>query len=319
MPRKRTKDHHLPPRVYRTRAGTYQYHPRSGGSIRLGGKNATLCEIESEYRRLTELENPGSIKFLIDTYKKTEPWRRLSPVTQADYQQSERKIIAVFGRANMSMVTPAHIRQYMDKRGQTSKHRANRELAYLSNICAAAYERGLLLSNPCKGVKKYHEPPRNHYVADDAYQAMIDISPLMLQVAMEISYCTGLRQTDVLNLKWEQIKEGIEVTLSKTRVEMIKELSPRLQAALAAAKKLPGLWSSWVIHNQQGQRYTRSGFNSTWSRYNKKLPEPQRFQYRDIRKKAITDWDGETKLFSGHKTDQMAARYKIKPIKSPSH
>ena len=173
--------------------------------------------------------------------------------------------------------------------------------------------------NPCKDIKRFKELPRDYYVPDDHYQAMLESSPLVLQVAMEISYCTGLRVTDVLEMKWEQIKEGIDIELSKTGVKMTKELSPRLKAALAAAKQLPGLWSSYVVHNQKGQKYTRSGFNSTWKRYRAKLPEGHGFQFRDIRKKSITDWQGETKTVSGHKTDQMTARYKIKPIKSPSH
>ncbi|MBL4680847.1 MAG: hypothetical protein JKY88_09010 [Pseudomonadales bacterium] len=319
MPRKRQTDHHLPPRVYRTKSGAYQYHPRSGGSIRLGGAKSSVGDIEREYKRLTERENPSSLFFLIYIYKDTEAWERLSPVTQHDYEQSEKVLIKVFGNANMTAISQPHVRQFMDARGKQSRTRANRELAYLSNICAAAFERGLLLSNPCKAVKKFYEPPRNHYVEDAHYQAMLDISPIMIQVAMEIGYCTGLRQTDVLNMAWSQVRDGLEIKLSKTGVDMIKELSPRLQAALNAARKLPGLASMYVLHNQQGQRYTRTGFNSTWRRYNQKLPESMRFQYRDIRKKAITDWEGETKIFSGHKTDQMAARYKLNPIKSPSH
>ena len=319
MSRKRTKNHHLPKRVYRTKSGSYQYHPKSGGSITLGGPKATMTDIEREYKRITEKDNPHSIHFLIDIYKKTEAWGRLSPVTKNDYEQSEKILLKVFGQSNMTAITQPHVRQYMDKRGEQSRTRANRELAYLSNVCAAAFERGMMLSNPCKGIKKFHEPPRNYYVPDSDYQTMLDIAPLSIQVAMEIGYCTGLRVTDVLELKWEQVKDGIEIRLSKTGVNMIKELTPRLRSALAAAKQLPGLWSSFVIHNMQGQKYTRSGFNSTWRRYSLKLPEEQRFQFRDIRKKSITDWEGETKVFSGHKTDQMAARYKVKPIKSPSH
>ncbi len=319
MPRKRTKDDHLPNRVYRTKSGSYQYHPRGGGSIKLGGKKATMTDIETAYKRITQRENPNSLHYLIDIYKKTESWDRLSPVTQADYEQSEKILVKVFGAANMTSITQPHVRQFMDKRGQQSRTRANRELAYLSNICAAAFERGLMPANPCKGIKKFHEAARDYYVPDAHYQAMLESSPLVLQVAMEISYCTGLRVTDVLEMKWEQIKEGIDVELSKTGVKMTKELSPRLNAALTAAKQLPGLWSSYVVHNQKGQKYTRSGFNSTWKRYRAKLPEGQGFQFRDIRKKSISDWQGETKAFSGHKTDQMAARYKIKPIKSPSH
>lgn len=317
MARARRKDHHLPPRVYRNKAGSYMYHPPGGGSMKIAGKNASLAEVEENYKRAVDLGKPHSLRSLIELYKTTEPYQRLSAVTKTDYEQCEVAPLKVFADNNMTKIEPKHIRQYMDARGHSSRYRANRELAFLSNVCACAYERGLLRSNPCKGVKKFTEPARTHYVEDVDYYAMLHQAPLVLQVAMEIGYCTGLRITDIRKMKWADVKEGLEVTLSKTRVSMIKEITPRLQAALDAAKNLPGVSSMYVLHNRRGQMYTQSGFNALWTRHSSKIEN--RFQFRDIRKKAITDFEGETKQFSGHKTDQMAARYKVKPIQSPSH
>ena len=151
MPRKRQKDHHLPPRVYRTKSGAYQYHPRSGGSIRLGGPKSSIGDIEREYKRLTERENPSSLYFLIDVYKQTEAWERLAPVTQVDYGQSEKVLTKVFGNSNMTALSQPHIRQFMDARGKQSRTRANRELAYLSNICASHQARKVRFASPMTG------------------------------------------------------------------------------------------------------------------------------------------------------------------------
>lgn len=317
MPRARRKDHHLPPRVYRNKAGSYMYHPPEGGAMKIAGKNASLAEVEARYKDAVQLCRANSLKSLIELYKETDPYKRLSAVTKKDYEQCELVPLKAFAKTDMTKVKPPHMRKYMDERGKASKFRANRELAFLSNVCACAYERGLLTMNPCKGVKKFKEPARKHYVEDDDYYAMLNKSPLVIQVAMEIGYCTGLRITDIRKLKWADVKEGLEVTLSKTKVAMVKEITPRLQAALDAAKTLPGVSSMYVLHNRRGQMYTQSGFNALWTRHSAGMEN--RFQFRDIRKKAITDFEGETKQFSGHKTDQMAARYKVKPIQSPSH
>lgn len=49
-----------------------------------------------------------------------------------------------------------------------------------------------------------------------------------------------------------------------------------------------------------------------------KIPEAQRFTFHDLRRRGITDAGGDKK-FSGHRSDAQAARYNVKPIRSPSH
>ena len=318
MPRQRKCNKHLPPRVYK-RPNGYSYYPQEGGSIKIAGKDASPAEIESAWKQAKSSRRATSLKFAKEVYEKTEAYLRLSEATKTDYQTCSVMPLKVFERTDITKLKPHHMRQYMDRRGTKTKFRANREIAWLSNVFSAMFERGLMPTNPCKGVKKFHEPARTHYVEDADYFAMLNIVPLPVKVAMEIGYCTGLRITDIREMQWSQIKDGIEVRLSKTGVALEKEISPRLKAALDEAKKLPGVSSLYVIHNRKGQKYTKDGFSAIWKRYMAKDEVKNKFQFRDIRKKAITDFEGETKVFSGHKTDQMAARYKVKPIKSPSH
>lgn len=51
-------------------------------------------------------------KFLASAY-----YSDLSPRTQKDYLQHQKKLLAVFGKVPADSIKPEHIRRYMDKRG----------------------------------------------------------------------------------------------------------------------------------------------------------------------------------------------------------
>jgi integrase len=225
----------------------------------------------------------------------------------------------VFRVTNCHNLKQQHIRVYMDKRGKASKHRANRELAWLSNVFSHAFERGMMPHNPCKGVKKFAEDARGMYVTDEMYLAMYEAAPLIVRIAMEVAYCTGIRPTDVLTLQWTQVKpDGIHLTTSKTKQRIIKDITPRLRAALDLAKTVEAS-SFYVVPTRKGTPYDLGSFRSAWRRAQADIPEDMRFQFRDLRSKAITDFEGEKRQFSAHKTEAMVERYNRKPDKSPSH
>lgn len=75
-----------------------------------------------------------------------------------------------FGKARDGAITPVILRQYMDKRGTTSKTRANRERSFLGILWGWAFERGHLKTrNPARDVKPFREHARERYVTDAAY------------------------------------------------------------------------------------------------------------------------------------------------------
>jgi len=318
-PRNRKTHRHLPPRVYQRKSGSFEYHPPDGGSITIAKKGASMAEVFKAYEEAVVSNRNTSLKYLAERYHSSEQFKRLALVTQKDYLQASEKPLLAFKDTVCPNLRAQHIRQYMDKRGQSSRFRANREMAWLSNVFNYAFERGLMPINPCTGVKPFPEESRKKYVSDDAYNAMLNASPLVLQVAMEIAYCTGIRPTDALNLKWGNVQaDGIHITTSKTKSDIIKEYTPRLKAALEAAKGIPGGLNFYVIHTESGSRYTPSGFHSAWRRAMSNLPKEDRFQFRDLRSKGVTDFKGDKKKFSTHKTDAMVGRYTRKPTRSPS-
>jgi integrase len=308
-------------RVYRAPSGSYAYHPPEGGSITIARKSATRAEVFAALEAAKTAVRINSLDFLATKYFQSENFTRLSAATRNDYQKFAIKLpMEYFGPTDCTKLRPHHIQVYMDLRGDTSKVRANRELALLSSIFAFAYARGLMPANPCEGVQKFKESRRKHYAEDADYKVVFDAAPPVVQVAMEIAYCTGWRQADVLALQWSQIKkDGIHYTESKTGKEAVKLLSARLQRALDQAKTLHGVAGiGCVVRNRSGRRYTRDGFNTIWSRAMAVLPKERRFTFHDMRRKAVTDYEGRKADFSLHSSDRMAESYSVKPQTSPS-
>ncbi len=129
----------------------------------------------------------------------------------------------------------------------------------MSRVYRWAYERGFVKGNPTKGVRQYKEVSRDRYITNEEYQALYSVAPDIVKIAMELAFCCA-RQNDVLEMKKSQfMEEGILIKQSKTSVAQIKAWSPRLNAALELAKKLPlnsGMSSLYVIHQPAGGKYT---------------------------------------------------------------
>jgi integrase len=265
---------------------------------------------------------PGenSFAWLVKEYLESAQHSRRAAVTQKDYIQASKKPLAVFAKLEADSITAPMLRRYMDQRGKASPYRANRELAFMSTVFAYGKERGFVSSNPATDVRHFPEQRRDRYVSDEDYQAVHKVAPPPVRVAMELAITMGLRRADVLNLTWDKVTEdGILVKQQKNRTPLLKAWSDRLRAAVDAAKSLPctrGVHSLYVVHTRTGARYTDSGFAKVLARAVK--AGGQDWTFHDLRRTAITDADGD-KRFSGHKTDAMAQRYNVKPIRSPSH
>ena len=330
MGRKRKIDTHLPPRVYRRPNGRYQFKPLHGKSEIIAHKHASIDEVWSEWKKRTEVDGT-SIAYFADRYYESNWFLALKPRTQHDYQVECSKLpLKVFGKSNASFITPSDIHKYMQGRAKTSIRRANLELTWFKNVFGNAQRLGLVPVSPAKDLlplrlnqkQKAAQRARKRHVSDKDYTALLATVTAPVQVAMEVSYCTGIRQGDVLKLRWEDIiGESIYVMEGKTDNEYFKQISPRLRAALELAKTLPGhKHGGWVVRTRTGQQYTGSGFRANFRRSNQKLPAAQRFTFHEIRHKAITEAERSKKQeFSMHSDARMLGVYDHELIESPSH
>ncbi|WP_158785116.1 tyrosine-type recombinase/integrase [Pantoea sp. BAV 3049] len=319
--RRNPADNALPPRVYRGRKN-YEFHPPGGGSILLCSLDSPLPVLWAKYAQVNARKaDKKTMAALVAEFFESSYFTRLAADTQKDYKKNSRRLLPVFGKMDPDNVKPQHIRKYMDKRGATSEVQANREKSFLSGVYRWAYERGKVAGNPCTGVKKFMEIPRDRLITDAEYNAVYAEAREIVKIAMEISYLCLARQSDVLSLREAQLlEEGIFICQNKTKKKQIKAWSDRLRLVIAMSRALPlkpGIVSTFVIHQPNGNRYTRDGFNSAWR--DAKLAAEEKFPdlnfdftFHDIKAKGVSDLEGtlsEKQSISGHKTQSQTATY----------
>lgn len=332
MARKRIHhtDLELPEKVYKTKT-SYYYKPNSKTTITLGKiRDMSITELEAKIESIKQgkiviVKKKITFNDLWNLYLASPDYAELETRTKKDRTQEYKFIKKVFSLVNVNHIKPEHIRKYMDIRGTQSKTQANHELSTMSVTFSWGRERGYCKDNPCAGVKKFKAPPRENYPENKEYYLLFKIARPSVKIAMEIAYLCGARIGDIIKITHEQLLEdGIYIKQGKTRVKQIKEWTERLQAIVDYAKQIypPSSTKSPLILNMVGGKYSYKTFNEHWNE-DKRLAEAEagfkfNFHFHDIKAKGITDFEGDKKQFSGHKTDSQVEVYIRKPIKSPT-
>jgi len=329
--KRREADKWLPERVYRGRSA-FEWRPPGGRCIRLCELAASKEEVWAAYSRektkiLAEATRPTVFADLLDRYFASPEFRERKPATQTDYLQSAVMLRKVAGQMVPEELTAHFLRQYMDRRGAQSKTRANRERSLLGTVWGWAYERGMVAErNPAPDVRPFRERKRDRYVTDEEYLAVYRAAPASVRTAMEIAYLCAARQADVLSLRWGRagqtepdpgqtavvLEQGIYIRQSKAGKAQIKLWTSRLSKAIHRAKANQGpVASIYVVHTRTGQRYTRSGFETMFTRAKGKASAS--FHFHDLKAKGVSDYEGDKQTFSGHLRREQMERYNRKP------
>lgn len=340
--RKNPADAWLPARTYRGRK-SYEYHPKSGGSVRLmkikfdaAGNPIETAEIKRKVIQLQleaeeKLVKREDMAWLFDTYIDSLQFRRLAKKTRDDDMIRLPRLRAVFGQMYPHSVTPGHIRLYMDKRGESAPVSANRDHGFLSRVFNWARERNITKENPADVVKKFPETARDRYIEDWeywlVYETALTTAYPWIAPMMEVSYLCRMRKSEVTGLTEDKLLDnGIFVERGKGSKNEITLWSDRLQKAIKDGRRycqgrdVVGL--DLIFKNKAGTNISESGFNSAWQRVRDKamtegleidgqiIKLKESFTFHDIKAKGVTDH--ATKA-SGHRSKKMLAVYDRKP------
>ncbi len=249
------------------------------------------------YYRLTK-ERPTAMVGLLLRFI-DEGMAELRPPTQASYRLAIlSRLLPWCGHMPLGTLTAGHVAQYLEARKKAGAAvGGNRERAALSSACAWGMRHGLLPANPCHGVRRNRERPSRRYVEHHELEAALNRASPALYLLMSATYLTGLRQTDVVQLRRADVAEdGLLVVESKTGKVITKLWTPVLRQVVADA--LARSKCEHVFTNAHGQPWTVWAVQSAMRRL------APGFRLRDLRPKAETDAPGTL----GH-TGQMAARY----------
>lgn len=334
-PRK-TENRDLPPGMYRRKRQkangkvweALYYRDKSGKDIFLGSDLVKAKLMWAELEAKSVPKELTTMKGIFDEYLlKIIPGKAAR--TQKDNIYELKQLRTVFDSAPIDAITPAMIAQYRDSR--SAKTRANREIALLSHVFNTAREWGLTTrDNPCLGVRKNKEKPRDFYANEAVWQAVYEEAPQELKDAMDLAYLTGQRPSDVLSMRKDDM-DGIYLQVSQGKTG--KRL--RIVLEVDGAKNSLGLLlerimrrtsehlSPFLIINDHGKRMSWPMLRNRWADAREAArvkAEVERkpdlanriaqFQFRDIRPKAASEINdlGEASVLLGHSKEGITER-----------
>jgi integrase len=324
MGRRRTKDKHLPPRLYK-RADGYYYRQPGGGEKRIvKGDDLPLALVKWADLEGVRL-NPDAVTFGAVAEKWAEIWLpTVAPRTQHDYRRHLDKLNLVFKDSALDSITKPDMATYRDVRGAKAGTQANREIAVLSIIWNWASERGYTsLPNPCARLRRNKETGRDVYMTDAVFNAIYLHGDQSVKDAMNIAIHTGGDVSVILAVKRTAVVDGeLRMGRDKTKTPVrysirnedgtLNSFGAILQEIFDRKRNATGIT---LVQDANGQRIPYNTFVDRFDRARTAAGyEPGSFQFRDIRPKVATDLEDveRAKDTLGHRSRSTTERHYIR-------
>lgn len=351
----------LPFRLY-VRAGkfklSYSYKlPDGKYAFRLvasSGDNDAIAKIRAEAIERANVLNGATVEARGETdqlFQRYFAWQQSLPIdsesrkANSTLNENEReadKLLKTFGKVQPGKIRPVHIYKYLDGRAaEGASSKANKEIALLSAVLEFGRRKGVLETNPCRGIKYNKTKPKTSYVDAAARDLVMRVarerggSYLVLGLCIRAAYLTVSRPDEMRQLMRHAIgAEGVQLAVGKRRkgaAQKFKliEWSTELRSVMDEAVSLQRTTSMYVFGNADGQPYTVSGFNTILRRLMdqcSKTAENEgisftRFTLSDMRPAAVTDRVDEGDKFitnaTGHNSERMVKQvYDRRKVKS---
>ena len=322
MGRKRTRDKHLPLRVYIDH-GTYWFRPKGSKAVNLG---RDLSDALAKYGAIIGPTWSGrTLGDVIDRYRTQVLPLKRSKHTRRDQGAQLDRLKRVFGHMQPDGVTAQHVYRYADERrnpkGLPAPVAARHEVSLLGHIFRKAIRWGVASSNPVRGLDLGPRSAKRSQVLLAEVEKVRALADERMRVAIDLAVCMGPRRGDLLSLRRENLTdEGIMFTQSKTGITQLIEWSDELRAIVARAKALkPQVPGEYLLRTRNGKPYTAAGFSANWQRLITKHVKAggQRFTFHDLRAVsadgAATPEEARDRL--GHASVETTTRHYLRGVK----
>ncbi len=262
-----------------------------------------------------EIENSGNaavtVGALVDAWFDAPKETPLAESTLRCYRSVATQLREFFGQSPAAEIEPHHIAAWLDN--HASRARANLGKALLSNAMDLAVRRGLRHDNPCKHIARLRVPGRSRYITDEEYKAIRAQANDILRAAMDISYVTGARISDVLAIRIQHwTPDGLMIRQIKTGKLQLFKRTPILEQAIDQARRIPRpVRGLYLLTTRKGQPYKYSTILTWWNKATESA-KVDNANFHDIRGKSATDAKRagvDYQALLGHTTRAMSDRY----------
>lgn len=301
-------------------AGKTWYFRREGRYARIKAAFGTQ-EFDLEYWAIRGGKAPASRKTwaaLVASYKASDRWLNLSPVSRADYQ----RVLDYVLEKNASKEVPKLKRADVLAAMEANRHRvrfANYIPQVLSVLCEHAIDLGWLDMNPAKGARRIKTPADKRRVhvpwTDAAVATWRELAKPLPRLIFEIGVGSVQRPADWVRFRWQDYDgDSLQVVQGKTGKALTLPCTEALRAALDAVRPDPCDVRQSILRNTHGQPLTyhtmAAMMRAERARLGLELHDLHALRYRGVMELAWAGCsDDEIAAYSGHASKAMIRQY----------
>jgi len=311
MGRRRQNNLDIPPRMHE-KSGTF-YYVTTDKPRKWIGLGKDLNEARRKWADIEAGDNcSASLASLIDEYLTGEAFAKLADNTRKQYNSVAKQLKDVFKDfGTVADIKPYHVAQWQD--GHPSRVNANTGKSILTTVLNIAIRRGIIERNPAKEVENLTVSRRKRYITDEEFIAIREKATPVLRAAMDLSYVTGARIGDILDIRLSQITtEGLTIRQEKTEKLQLFKRNAALDLAIDNAKAIKRpVRGLFLLCTMRGQQYDYQQLNQWWIKARNEAGIED-VHFHDIRGKSATDAKRaglDYQALLGHATKAMSDSY----------
>ncbi|NHJ32262.1 MAG: tyrosine-type recombinase/integrase [Asgard group archaeon] len=135
-----------------------------------------------------------------------------------------------FGTMKLKQVSCLHLEKYRAERLKTGikKSTINRELAILSRIFSLGIDWGFAANNPVNKIKFFSEKDnlQERILSKEEEDCLLEASADHLKPILTVALNTGMRVSEILNLKWNQVDiAGMLIRVERTKSGKVRYIN----------------------------------------------------------------------------------------------
>ena len=251
MPKYRMMSAYLDEKGSVTQAFTEEYHRVLAGDR--GEKRVPLSRLE-----------PGSVRWLVETYYQSKTFQSQSSSTQRDKMSVLNRYCSNVGELPFKRIRKSDIEASQMKRKETPGA-ADKLVKYLKALFNWAIGAELTTFNPANGVTKIHKSSGFHTWSEAElvrYRSAYSLGS-MARLAMELMLNLGVRRSDLVKLGWRNLIDNrIEFTPEKGSGKYSELLSLPITDELREALATITHSQPTFLITEYGKAFSGNGFGN---------------------------------------------------------
>ncbi len=293
---------------------TYYYAWKGGP--RLPGKPGDPVFQAAYYEAVqAKIEQPaGSIQSILNFYQDSPRFTDLAARTRKDYVKHIRLIETEFGDFPLDALrdrrTRAEFLAWRDRMAQKSRRQADYVFATFASILAWAFDRGMIVANPCERPGKLYRSSRSDAIwTSEDEDAFLRVAAPRFRLAYLLAVWTGQRQGDLIALPWKGYDgHHIRLKQSKTGRRVVIPVGAPLKSELDATPR----HGDTILTTLSGAPWTSHGFSASWRKLVAKA-QVTGLTFHDLRGTAVTRLaiagcsEAEIATITGHSLKDVGA------------